>query len=167
MLDHAGFALTQLDRLQGFFGRIESKSSFLFAVNLGLLGSTAATTLVGQLWSLHGACSAATGALLTFSMFNLYAAFYPHLRGAPQSSLLYFGDVSRLSAADFSAKVKTLTPEDLADDALCQVWRNSEILRKKFDRTRSAFILTGAAVPFWLVALMLTVAHDGKFPSFH
>jgi hypothetical protein len=167
MKDPEKFAFAQLDRLQGFFGRIEAKASFLFAVNLGLLGFALANTPLSQLCSLRGICSVITEALLALSMAMLYRVVVPHLRNAGQPSLLYFSDVSHLKMSDFSARIKAITPDELVEDALCQVWRNSEILRRKFEHTRSAFSFTAAALPFWLGGLMMTAAHDGKFPSFH
>ena len=153
--DVTAAALAQLDRLQTFFGRVEGKASFLFAVNLALLGA---------LRSSAGVSGFIATVLLGFSMINLYAAFYPHLKN-PRASVLYFADIARLTAEEYRARIKNATSSEMADDALCQVWRNAQILDKKFKRSRSAFLLTAAAIPFWLALLALGVASDGKLPG--
>lgn len=162
--DVTAAALAQLDRLQTFFGRVEGKASFLFAVNLALLGSVAVATPLGALRSPAGVSGFIATVLLGFSMINLYAAFYPHLKN-PRASALYFADIARLTAEEYRARIKNATSSEMADDALCQVWRNAQILDKKFKRSRSAFLLTAAALPFWLALLALGVASDGKLPG--
>ncbi|WP_439478124.1 Pycsar system effector family protein [Brevundimonas sp.] len=156
-------ALAQLDRLQAFFGRVEGKASFLLGINLALLGSVAVATPLATLWSPANICGLIAAALLGFSTVNLYAAFYPHLAN-PQTSALYFADIANLTADDYRARVRDASPEDRANDALCQVWRNAQILEKKFRRSRSAFLLTAAGVPFWLALLALSVARSGALP---
>lgn len=162
--EHCAAALAQLDRLQAFFGRVEGKASFLFAINLALLGSVAVATPFKDPFSPAGVCGLIAGLLLVFSMVNLYAAFYPHLAN-PRPSVLYFADISRMTAADYMARVRSDTPAGRADDALCQLWRNAQILDKKFKRSLSGFILTGAAIPFWLWLIALTVMRTGKLPG--
>lgn len=157
-------ALGQLDRMQAFFGRVEGKASFLFAVNLALLGSSAVAIPLKTPGSPAGFIGLAALALLGFSMVNLYAAFYPHLTNS-RTSLLYFADIAQISATDFRHRIRAASSADRADDALCQVWRNAEILDKKFKRSRSAFLLTGGAIPFWLTLLALRASETGSIPG--
>lgn len=156
-------ALAQLDRLQTLFGRVEGKASFLFAVDLALLGSVAVATPFGAVGSPAGMSGLIATVLLGFSMINLCAAFYPHLKN-PRASVLYFADIARLSAEEYRTRIRGGTPAEVADDALCQVWRNARILDKKFNRSRSAFLLAAAAIPFWLALLGIGVAEGGKLP---
>lgn len=157
-------ALAQLDRTQGFFGRVEGKASFLLAVDLALLGSVAVALPIKDLSSAGGVCGLIAATLLGFSLINLYAAFYPHLNN-PRTSLIFFADIARLSAAEYQARIRAASPAELADDALCQVWRNAQILDKKFKRSRSAFLLTAAALPFWLVVLSTSTLSAGAVPG--
>lgn len=106
--DVTAAALAQLDRLQTFFGRVEGKASFLFAVNLALLGSVAVATPLGALRSSAGVSGFIATVLLGFSMINLYAAFYPHLKN-PRASVLYFADIARLTAEEYRARIKNAT----------------------------------------------------------
>lgn len=157
-------ALAQLDRTQGFFGRVEGKASFLLAVDLALLGSVAVALPVKDLSSVGGVSGLVAATFLSFSLVNLYAAFYPHLKN-PQSSLIFFADIARLTAADYQARIRAASPAELAEDALCQVWRNAQILDKKFKRSRSAFLLTAAALPFWLCVLSTSTLSAGAVPG--
>lgn len=157
-------ALGQLDRFQTFFGRVEAKASFLLAVDLALLGSVAVAIPVKDLGSVAGVTGLIAATTLSFSLINLYAAFYPHLKN-PRTSLIFFADIAELTADDYRAKIRTASPNDMADDAICQVWRNAQILDKKFKRSRSAFLLTAAALPFWITVLSLATLGSGAIPG--
>lgn len=157
-------ALGQLDRFQTFFGRVEAKASFLLAVDLALLGSVAVAIPVKDLGSVAGVTGLIAATFLSFSLINLYAAFYPHLKN-PRTSLIFFADIADLTADEYKAKIRAASPNDMADDALCQVWRNAQILDKKFKRSRSAFLLTAAALPFWIAVLSLATLRSGAIPG--
>lgn len=157
-------ALGQLDRFQAFFGRVEGKASFLLAIDLAILGSVAAATPVGDLCSAAGVTGLVAATLLAFSLNNLYAAFYPHLKN-PRPSLIYFADIAGLTSDEYKTRIRAASSEELADDALCQVWWNAQILDKKFKRSRSAFLLTALALPFWIIVLSLATLQSGAIPG--
>lgn len=157
-------ALAQLDRIQSLFGRAEGKASFLMAVDLALLGSVAVSFPVPAPVSPAGINGVIAASLLGFSLINLYASFYPHLRN-PKPSILYFADIAALGSDTYRRQLRGTSSADLADDALCQVWRNAEILDKKFKRSRSAFLLIAAALPFWLATLALATARSSSIPG--
>jgi hypothetical protein len=162
--EYLAAALAQLDRMQGLFGRVEGKASFLMAVDLALLGSVAVSLPVAAPVSPGGVVGVVAASLLGFSLINLYACFYPHLKN-PRPSILYFADIAALGADAYRRRLRQTQAADLADDALCQVWRNAEILDKKFKRSRSAFLLTATALPFWLATLALATARSGSIPG--
>jgi hypothetical protein len=56
-----------------------------------------------------------------------------------------------------------LTEDELLEDLSCQIWRNSEILKIKFDKTQSAFLFMLIAVPFWLLLPSAAALRAGKF----
>lgn len=165
MIDDRAFALGQLDRLQGFYPRVEGKASFLFALNIGL-GGILAANVPATLASPPGIFAVVAALLIGFSLFNLSSAFFPHLAPAPRSSVLYFGDVAALSAGAFMTQVKGLSDADLLDDIHCQIWRNSEILAIKFRRTEVAFRFTAVALVPWFLFLTATAALTGEVPNF-
>jgi hypothetical protein len=162
--DTQATALGQMDRFQTFFGRVEAKASFLLAIDLALLGSVAVAIPVKDLVSAAGVTGLIAATFLAFSLVNLYAAFYPHLNN-PRTSLIYFADIAGLTADEYKTKIRAASPKEMADDALCQVWRNAQILDKKFKRSRSAFLLTAAALPFWIAVLSLATLRSGAIPG--
>lgn len=164
MNDARAFALGQLDRLQGFYPRVEGKASFLFAMNIGL-GGILAANVPATLPSPPGIFATAAGLMIGFSLFHLSSAFFPHLDPAPRPSVLYFGDVAKLSAGDFMSHLNGLTDDDLMADIQCQIWRNSEILAIKFRRTEIAFRFTAVALVPWFLFLTATTALTGKVPN--
>lgn len=157
-------ALGQMDRFQTFFGRVEAKASFLLAVDLALLGSVAVAIPITDLASTAGVTGLVAAIFLSFSLINLYAAFYPHLKN-PRTSLIYFADIARLTADEYRTRIRAASSQEMTDDALCQVWRNAQILDKKFKRSRSAFLLTAAALPFWITVLSLATLRSGAIPG--
>lgn len=153
--DQIARASQQLDRLQTFFPRVEGKASFLLAVNLGLLTILAANVdkvayLAAPLVWVPGA------AFMLFwgvSIWKLNETFFPHLKGGSVHSVFYFRDIASRSFKEYSHRMKSINDEDILDDLLCQVWRNSEILKVKFDSVQSAFRFAVLSLVFWLVTL--------------
>ena len=159
------FAVGQFDRLQGFYPRVEGKASFLFALNVGMAGVLAANLPVKNFLT-HAAIPAWVSLLLlAFSTYRLFGTFFPHLKGAKHKGLIYFGDIAALSSDDYIQRMKAYTDAELEHDALCQIWRNSEILQKKYDRAKYAFQATGLALVPWLLFISI-VASSGTTPIF-
>lgn len=163
-LERLNFALIHLDRTQAFHGRIEARVAVLLALNVAM-ASVTVTNLPSKV--LH-TCVAIPGiaslALMGTALFFLMLVSYSHLATKSQPSLLYFGDIARLSSDEFMRQASVATFDALTDDALCQIWRNSEIVSAKFRRTQRAFYLTCAAVTLWLVFLMLVTVQTGALP---
>src|SRR5690242_15269129 len=130
--DRLGFALDHLDRVQSFHGRIDARVAVLFALDVGM----AAITVTNLPKSVVHTCLMipAIGALacIMASLVCLVMTSYSHLERKGRPSLLYFGDIARLSSADYVKSATEATEADLLDDALCQIWRNSEIVQAKF-----------------------------------
>jgi hypothetical protein len=157
-------ALQQLDRLAAFYPRVEGKASFLLGLNVGLV-SLMAINIGGSdearapfLWIPVSLTIALSG----FSCVILFAVFFPHLKGAKQKSYTYFRDISSRECTTFVESWITLTETDLLRDTLIQIWRNSQILRTKFDATERAFKVTLLALIPWAVAMFAIVSRAGK-----
>ncbi len=153
-------ASSQLDRVLGFFPRADSKISALFALNVGMLtvlvlNFSAKDVDAWHLMLLGGLVVVGLGA----SLVLLYTASFPQLAGGEQS-LVYFREIAKRTESNFIEETKQCDPKKQLADLLGQVWRNSQILRMKYDRTKWAFIATAVTLPVWLAQLLLAgIAH--------
>ena len=146
---HASKATEQLDRVLGFFDRAESKASFLFAVDTGLLALIALNLRLDDfnVWYVVLLGASAT-LLIGASLVCLFHSTVPNLKGGGDS-LIYFREISKKTEAKFIDDFLALNKEDFTRDVLGQVWRNSEILNAKFNSVRYAFIWTALALFPW------------------
>lgn len=157
------FATAQLDRLMGFFPRVEAKASFILALNIAMLGVMAFNFPVRDLGSPRACFGIIAALFLAVSLWQLYVVLFPDLKPGDKPSLLYFRDISKMGWRGYHKAVVSLTDEELLEDVTCQIWRNSEILKIKFDRTQCAFVLTLLALPFWLLLLLAATLRAGRF----
>ena len=147
----------QLDRVLGFFARVESKASFIFALDTGMLALAAlnlSSTDLGY-WYVD-VLAALTLASIVGSLLFLYRCSFPQLKGGT-NSLIYFREIAKLTEADFIEKFRSRSEDSHTRDMLGQVWRNAEILKIKFDCLKVAFILTAVALIPW-VGLLVSVS---------
>jgi hypothetical protein len=154
----------QLDRLMQFFPRVDNKVSALFAVTTGQV-AIAALNLTPQdmqvAWvyvpaALFFLCSAAV-------IVCLYKCAYPDLEGG-RGSLIYFGEIARLREADYCERIKEVTEAQWRHDVVCQIWRNSEILSKKYGSLKTATKLASLSVLPWALTLAMTSLQHGALP---
>ncbi len=157
------FATAQLDRLMGFFPRVEGKASVILALNIAMLGVTALNFPVRDFDSPRGCFGIIAALLLGLSLLQLCVVFFPHLKSGEKSSLVFFGDIAGMRWRTYHNAVTGLTDEALLEDLTCQIWRNSEILKIKFDRTQAAFVFTLLALPFWMLLLLAATLRAGQF----
>jgi hypothetical protein len=152
-----GIAGAQLDRVLGFFQRVDAKSSVVLAVDTGMLAF-----LVSKLppfetlrwWEI--AIPSLAVALLGLSLWQVYKETFPTLSGGNRS-LIYFREIAARTEAKFIEEFKGQSEPNYVNDLLGQVWRNSEILKEKFDHLKTACIFLALAIPPWVVALALFV----------
>lgn len=156
----------QLDRVLSFFPRIEAKASALFAIDLGLLGLMALNLHLEDfgLWYIALPAVLSLGGILA-SLYFVYKCQFPHLDGGT-SSLIYFREIAKRTEANFAAEFLSQSEEARLRDVLGQVWRNSEILKIKFDSLKVAFIVTGATLVPWVAFLVATAAQHHQLPVF-
>ncbi len=153
--DEISSATTQLDRVLGFFPRVDSKASFLFAIDTGLIAIMLTNLQSDDIeFPYVGALLFATIYFALASLFYVYRCAFPHLAGGA-NSLIYFRAIARKTAQEYIGAVRSETPEQRLEDLLCQVWRNSEILTIKFDAVELAFRLTIVALAPWITFLMI------------
>jgi hypothetical protein len=148
----------QLDRVLGFFPRVDAKASVVLAVDTGMVAFLAAKMppLRILIWP-DIAIAAAAFLLLGASFWHLYKGAFPKLEGGAES-LVYFREIAKRREAPFIEAFSKQTPADHARDLLGQTWRNAQILTTKYDQVRLAFIFLALAVPAWVASLILLSA---------
>ncbi|HEY1743814.1 MAG TPA: Pycsar system effector family protein [Granulicella sp.] len=152
-------ARDQLTLVLSFFPRIDAKASVVLAIDTGMLAVLASNTPAGHHLPLVAAILAVLAAsLVAASLWFLYRTAFPSLRGG-QQSLVYFREIAGRTESrfieDFLAQPKSARTKDI----LGQVWRNSEIVKMKFDALRVAFILMALAIVPWVIAVALFAGH--------
>ncbi len=148
-------ASEQLDRILGFFPRVDAKGSALLAIDTAMLGFLAAKIPppTGLSWW-EIAIPLVAALLIAESLYNLYKGAFPQLKGG-HGSLIYFREIGKRTEARFIDEFGSRTEEEHVSDLLGQVWRNSEILKDKFDRLNRAFIFLALSIPPWVAALVI------------
>jgi Family of unknown function (DUF5706) len=154
-------ARDQLNLVLSFFARVDAKASVVLAVNTGMLAVLASNAPAARNLSISAAIAAALAALLiAVSLWFLYKVAFPALNGGHQS-LVFFREIARRTEARFIEEFIAQDKASRLKDLLGQVWRNSEILKLKFDALRFAFILMAIAIIPWVVAVALLSAQHG------
>lgn len=154
-IELAETAKDDLDRILGFFSRVDAKASVILAVDTGMLGflTSRAPELSALSWWEAG-IAIATLLLLGVSLWFLYRQAFPNLQGG-QASLVYFREIADKTEAHFIEEFKNQSSLDHANDLLGQAWRNSVILTEKFDYLRKALICLALAIPPWAASLLV------------
>jgi hypothetical protein len=148
-------ARDQLTLVLGFFARVDAKASVVLAINTGMLAVLASNAPPLVRMSVIACILAGlAGVTIAGSLWFLYRVAFPTLHGG-HHSLVYFREIAKRTESnfieDFLAQDDTVRVKDL----LGQVWRNSEIVKLKFDSLRWAFILMALAITPWVAAVSM------------
>jgi len=160
------FALGQFDRLQTFFNRVEGRAAFFWATDIAMatvVVSNLSKSLLYKPMVIPGLIALVA---LAISIGFLIAVSHSHLKNLTRPSMIYFGDIARVSADSYIDNVSATDETELLKDALCQIWRNAEILSMKYGRVQKAFLFLCIALPFWLGFLGWLVFDTGGLPMF-
>lgn len=155
-------AKSQLDLVLSFFPRVDAKGNFLFALDTGLLALLAVNFRQDdfRVWFLAAPAICALLVVGT-SLYFVYRSTFPALKGGA-NSLIYFREIARRTEARFIDEFTAQSDDAHTRDLLGQVWRNSEILKIKYDAIKIAFILSALALIPWIIFLGLAaMAHTG------
>lgn len=149
-LDAAG---QQLGFVLQFFPRVEAKMSVILYLNIGMLGilsgkAPAFASISPFGWTVV-ALFFVTNAM---SLVQLYLGSFPTMKDVAPS-LTFFRDIARREEAEFVEAFGRTESAQLADDLLCQSWRNSTILAAKFKRLRGAYWYTALSALPWSMAI--------------
>jgi hypothetical protein len=157
--ERRALAESSLDRIHEFFPRVDTKASFVFALDTGMLASIALNLEAADFYVRHllilGAVS--VGLLFT-SLYFIYRCQFPQLDGG-SGSKIYFKEIATRPETKFIEEFMEETDQGMTKDLLGQVWRNSEILRQKYVALKYAFILTAIAVVPWFLFLIFATVH--------
>ncbi|HYQ23981.1 Pycsar system effector family protein [Stenotrophomonas sp.] len=147
-------AWTHLQVILSFFPRVDAMLAVLLGVN---------TAMAGVLFSKWPGAAGADGWIvittICFALFSalcylaIYRAAFPNLEPAGKSTI-FFGDVAKLSAPEYSRLLLDVSDRELALEIAHQVWRNSSILMIKYGFLRNAFGWLLASIAPWVVSLL-------------
>ena len=155
----------QLNLVLSFFSRVDAKASVVLAVNTGMLAVVASNAPpLHKMSLLSGVLAIITVLIIGGSLWFLYRIAFPALSGG-QRSLVYFREIANRTEANFIDEFAQQDDQSRMKDLLGQVWRNSEILRLKFDALRVAFILMAIAILPWVAAVAMFSAQNADARS--
>jgi hypothetical protein len=146
----------QLDRIQSFFPRIDTRASALFAIAVGELAIAAVNVQFDDFKLWYVAVPAALFALLIIAAFVfLYLCAYPSLKGGT-NSLIYFREIAKLTEAEYVRRYTSYVHTDRLNDLSGQIWRNAQIASLKYEHLKSATVLLIASIIPWIATLLAT-----------
>jgi hypothetical protein len=153
-------ARDQLDLVLGFFPRVDAKASVVLAINTGMLAVLASNASPWGTMPVGSIIAASLSLLmLAGSFWFLYKVAFPTLSGG-QQSLIYFREIANRTESRFIDEFIAQDESAMLRDILGQVWRNSEILKMKFDALRWAFVLMALAIVPWVASVSILSAHN-------
>ncbi len=153
----------QLDRVLGFFPRVEARIATLFGVNTLILIIAALNLSAGdlRLWYVTVPVSALLIGLLV-SYYHLFRANFPDDNGG-EKSLVFFKEIQKRTEANYIAEFLDCSEASLRNDLLGQIWRNSCIVCEKYQRVKLAITTAISVVPF-IVFLVITGNIHSRIP---
>lgn len=155
----------QLDRIQSFIPRIDTRMTGYFAIvsaQAALLFNAITPQDVSHWFNM--VCLIAFLSCTVLALLNIYQCAHPTLRGNGQS-LIFFAEIDKLVQVDFIKKFNEQSEEELRTDFLRQIHRNSQIVTQKYASLRRAgtSILIGT-VP-WIIILLISSVNNYRMPG--
>ena len=147
----------QLTRVLAFFPRVDSVSSVLLGVDLGMLALLANKMLPLKFSEWHVYLATVPALLVCGSLYHLFRGYFPKLSGG-WHSLIYFREIAQRTETEFVSGFRDQTEEAYIQDLLTQTWRNSQILTEKFNHLSKAFLFLAWAIVPWLIVLAILSA---------
>lgn len=154
----------QLDRVLGFFPRVEVRINALFGVNTLILIIAALNVSAGdlRLWYVTIPGSLLLVGLLV-SYYHLFRANFPDDNGG-EKSLIFFKEIQKRTEANYIAEFLDCSEATLRNDLLGQVWRNSCIVCQKYQRVKLAIIATAISIAPFVIFLVITGSIHSRVP---
>ena len=154
----------QLDRVLGFFPRIEARINGLFGVNTLILAVGALNVSVSdlKLWYVMIPGTVAVLALAMSYVF-LFRANFPDVQGGA-GSLIFFAEIQKRTEIGYLDQVLACSEDDFRKDMVGQIWRNSQILCGKYIHVKNAIISTTVALVPFFIFLAATASLHVRIP---
>lgn len=154
----------QLDRILGFFPRVEARINGLFGVNTLILavGALNISVVDLKLWYVTIPGTVAILAL-TMSYVFLFRANFPDVRGGA-GSLIFFAEIQKRTETGYLDEVLACSEDGLRKDMIGQIWRNSQILCDKYINVKKAIISTTVALVPFFIFLATTASLHVRIP---
>lgn len=154
----------QLDRVLGFFPRVEARINALFGVNTLILIISVLNVSSSdlQLWYVTIPGSLLLVGLLV-SYYHLFRANFPDDNGG-EKSLVFFKEIQKRTEANYIAEFLECSEATLRNDLLGQIWRNSCIVCEKYRRVKLAIIASAISVAPFVVFLVITGTIHSRIP---
>jgi hypothetical protein len=149
-------------KILSFFPRIDAKNSSLLAIDAAMLGFL--VTKIPPLVSFtewYMFIPIIPAVLLAVSLWFIYHSAFPVLEGG-SSSLIYFREIANRTESKFIQEFKAQSEEDYLNDVLGQIWRNSEIAKKKYEGVKIAFNFLALSVIPWLISLAIFISKNSS-----
>lgn len=154
----------QLDRVLGFFPRVEARINGLFAFNSIIMTLTALNLTASDFALWHIMIPAiVTGVGLSFSYYFLFKANFPDTKGG-ERNLVFFGEIKKQSEADYRDALLACSEDRYRKDLIGQIWRNSQILCTKYEGVKFAIVATAMSIVPFLWFLIATAVIHGRIP---
>ena len=150
----AEIARDQLSRVLAFFSRVDTVSSIVLGIDIGMLAVLGTNAPAPNLFTRYTLFALIPVVLIAASLWHLYRGTFPRLEGGWRS-LIYFREIAQRNEEEFIKGSMDQTEDKYVRDLLSQIWRNSEILTQKFDHLRAAFKWLALALIPWVVVLFL------------
>lgn len=158
------FIQRQLDRVLGFFPRVEARINALFGANTLILIIAALNVAADdlRLWYVTIPGSLLLIGLLV-SYYHLFRANFPDDNGG-EKSLIFFKEIQKRTEANYIAEFLDCSEATLRNDLLGQVWRNSCIVCQKYQRVKLAIIATALSIAPFVIFLVVTGTIHDRIP---
>jgi hypothetical protein len=151
-------APAQLDRVLAFFPRADAKGSVLLAVDTGMLAVLASSLPPSSSFDWWMLVALLPLVFIGGSLWHLHKAAFPSLAGG-HDSLIYFREIAKRTESKFIDDFTAQSEQAYVKDILGQVWRNSEILKQKFNHISAAFNWMAFAILPWAGTLVMLAIH--------
>lgn len=153
----------QLNLVISFISMIDGRAAVVLGLNIGLLGILALNfTSIDFIYIWPVIFPVITLTLSVMSLYHIYKCFYPQLSGGDKS-IVYFKEVANRTKNTFITEFKDISNKDYAEEILAQTWRNSQIVKAKFEHLKSAFIYLLVNLVPALVSLVFLGIENKQF----
>tara|TARA_R110002072_G_scaffold1084_13_gene8978 strand:- start:485 stop:991 length:507 start_codon:yes stop_codon:yes gene_type:complete len=143
-----------LQRQIEWVSRVETRSSLIFGISVGMLGYLASILPHFSIWPCWFIfLLIATLGLKIAVIGFLFRAQFPRTE-APKPSLIFFGEIVKFDLDEFMRRAKSCDWEQYLDDLLAQTHVNGQIVSSKFIFVKRAMISLLISSIFWFPAVL-------------